>query len=157
MNRLLATIVSACAITMASLPASQAQAAEATPEAFKPYRMVGAWTFRNHNTAQQFGGAIEVSVVSRDADRTLRGLLSWDGRQTNDRCGTRTSAGDKPVEAELMRTENSYQISFRVNCAKGENPRQFNWVLTCDGKGECSERTAQPWGEGSRFLREVWN
>ena len=122
------------------------------PENFKPYDMVGNWKFVNSNTGANYGGDIEVVINSIDSKGIMHGLISYDGRQTNDQCGTKPLFTDKPVEAELIKSNEDYRVTFQVNCLKGITPRIFSWTLVCSDNGVCSQPIVQPWGKGAIVL-----
>ncbi len=125
------------------------------PISFQPYQLVGDWNFVNSNTGNKYGGNIEVDVKAMDSKGTMHGLISYDGRQTNDKCGTKPLFTDKPVEAEIVKSANDYRIAFQVNCSNGASPRLITWTLTCDDKGDCTEPEVAAWGRGRKLLREV--
>ena len=124
-------------------------------KSFEPYKLVGDWDFINSNTGRKFGGNIEVSIKSMEANGTMHGLISYDGRQTNDNCGTKPLFTDTPVEAEITKSANDYRIAFQVNCSSGISPRLITWTFTCDDKGDCKQPEVLAWGRGRKLLREV--
>jgi len=146
------TSVFAALITYAPFVAS-AQAG-AQPDGFKPVKLVGEWKFQNRETGVKYGGEIAIDILRAGGNGPMQGLLSYDGRQTNDKCSTRGLLSDTPVEAEIVKTQLGYQISFRLNCASGESPRQFTWNLSCGNDGVCSEPTSRPWGAGTITVGE---
>jgi hypothetical protein len=124
--------------------------AQGAPHAdgFKPVKLVGEWKFQNRETGVKYGGEIAIDILRTGGNGAMQGLLSYDGRQTNDKCSTRGLLSDTPVEAEVVKTQLGYQVTFRLNCASGESPRQFTWNLSCGSDGVCSEPTTRPWGVG---------
>lgn len=131
------------------------QTSDAGTKSFEPYKLVGDWNFVNSNTGTKYGGDIEVVVKAMEPNGTMHGLISYDGRQTNDKCGTKPLFTDKPVEAEITKSANDYRIAFQVNCSSGISPRLVTWTLTCDDKGDCTQPEVQSWGRGRKLLREV--
>lgn len=93
---------------------------------FKPYKLLGDWQFVNTNSGVKFGGGIEVIIESIDQKGVMRGRISYDGRQTNDKCGTKPLFTDTPVEAEINKRESEYNVSFQLNCSAGKSPRVFS-------------------------------
>ena len=85
----------------------------------------------------------------------MHGRVSYDGRQTNDKCGTKPLFTDAPVEAEMIMKESEYNVSFQVNCSTGKSPRVFSWKLTCGQDGACSQPSDSPWGKGTISLKEM--
>jgi len=128
--------------------------ASRTPNDFKPYKLVGNWQFVNSNTGRNYGGDIEVAITSIDGNGTMHGLISYDGRQTNDKCSTKELFADKPVEAEIIKANNDYRVTFQVNCLTGVSPRVISWTLTC-AEAICSMPEVLPWGKGAKVLRET--
>jgi hypothetical protein len=123
-------------------------------ESFKPYKLVGDWKFDNSNSGRHYGGDIEVSINSINTKGIMHGLISYDGRQTNDQCGTKKLFADKPVEAEIIKGANEYRVTFQVECLKGESPRIVSWTLVCDSGGVCTRPEVQPWGRGVLTLTD---
>ena len=134
------------------LVASACLAQDATPpnEVFKPFKLVGAWKFLNANTGASYGGDVEVAIDSIDGKGVMHGLTSYDGRQTNDKCSTKILFTDKPVEAEISKTDNGYRITFEVGCSTGK--RILSWTLVCTEGRVCSQPTVLPWGKGMLIL-----
>ena len=145
-----AVFVSAVAV----FPVVAQTAPQATPD-FKPYKLVGGWQFTNSNTGAKYGGDIEVAIESVDQKGVMRGRISYDGRQTNDKCGTKPLFTDTPVEAEITKKETDYNVSFQVNCSTGKSPRVFSWKLVCGQDGSCSQPSESAWGKGTTSLKEV--
>lgn len=123
------------------------------PEGFSPYELVGGWQFVNSSSGNKYGGDIRVKVNSMDKPGVMRGMISYDGRQLNDVCGTRGVFSDEPVEAEVIKSKGEYSISFRAKCLWGESPRLFSWTLVCEG-ATCSQPTVLPHGRGALTLTE---
>ena len=123
-------------------------------DTFKPYKLVGGWKFVNSSTGRNYGGDIEVEVSRVDEKGIMHGRISYDGRQSNDRCGTKPLFTDTPVEAEIVKLNKEYRITFQANCQVGVSPRTFSWTLLCDDDGVCSFPTALPWGNGVTTLTE---
>ncbi len=124
-----------------------AQDAASKPERFTPFELVGEWQFTNSGGVR-YGGDVKVAVTSIDGNSLMRGLVSYDGRQTNEKCGTRQLSGDEPVDAEVMKSGGQYRISFKMKCLRGESPRRFDWTLVCDG-ATCVQPTLAPNGKGA--------
>lgn len=143
----LVKIASICSVPLLLLSAAQAQA----PDEFRPFKLVGDWKFQNARSGVNYRGDIEVSVSSRDPNGVMRGSISYDGRQTNEKCSTRGLVNDTPVPAEIVRSDDTYRITFRVPCSVGESPRDMSWTLTCKG-GVCELPIIQPWGKGRTSL-----
>ncbi|MEJ8838081.1 hypothetical protein [Ramlibacter sp. AN1133] len=122
-------------------------------ESFTPYELVGDWQFINTNSGTKFGGDIKIKVDRIDNSGAMRGLISYDGRQMNDVCGTRGVFSDEPVEAEIIKSKDEYRISFMTKCVRGQNPRLFSWTLVCSG-AVCSQPTVLPHGKGVLTLTE---
>ena len=120
---------------------------------FRPYKLVGDWQFVSSVTGRHYGGDIEVTITSIDGNGTMRGQISYDGRQTNDQCSTKRLFIDKPAEAEIIKTANDYRVTFQVDCLHGVSPRIISWTLTCK-EGACSMPDVLPWGQGAKVLRE---
>jgi hypothetical protein len=124
------------------------------PDAFMPYKLVGGWQFQNEQTGVRYAGDIEVHVLSIDENGTMRGLISYDGRQSNDKCGTKALFTDVPVPAEIIKGDNEYRITFSTSCQVAPSPRTITWTLVCADDGVCSRPNVLPWGRGRTFLRE---
>jgi len=119
---------------------------------FRPYKLVGAWNFTNSNTGARYGGDVAVDIKSMESNGSMRGLLSYDGTQTNDRCSTKTLFSNDPVEAEVQKIDGGYRVWFALKCATGQN--QFGWTLACKD-GVCTLPQVLPHGKGETALREV--
>lgn len=139
-------------ITDAQLAESKADQ-PAKLENFSPYELVGNWQFVSSNSGTTYGGDIKVSVGSMDKSGAMRGMISYDGRQLNDACGTRGVFSDEPVDAEIIKSKGGYRISFMAKCLRGQSPRPFNWTLVCEG-ATCSRPTVEPHGRGALTLTE---
>jgi hypothetical protein len=120
---------------------------------FNPYELVGGWQFVNSNSGTKYGGEIKVKVNSLEKSGSMRGTISYDGRQLNDSCGTRGVFSDEPVEAEVIKLRDEYRISFMTKCSRGQSPRLFSWTLVCSG-ATCSQPTVLPHGKGVLTLTE---
>ena len=143
------------ALLCGSLTGLPSMAQDATQAAeFKPFQLVGGWEFLNANTGVKYGGAIEIAVNAVDSKGVMKGQISYDGRQTNDKCGTKTLFNDQPVEAEILKANANYRVTFQVPCTKGASPRIFSWTLACDGNGLCSQPTVVAHGRGTTFVKE---
>ena len=125
----------------------------ANSENFSPYELVGDWQFMNSNSGTKYGGDIKVRVNRLDKPGTMRGTISYDGRQLNDVCGTRGVFSDEPVEAEIIKSNDEYRISFMAKCLRGQSPRLFSWTLVCES-ATCSQPTVAPNGRGVLTLTE---
>lgn len=132
-----------------------ASATDALPkvESFVPYELVGEWQFVNSNSGAKYGGDIKVKVNSLEKPGSMRAVISYDGRQLNDICGTRGIFSDEPVEAEVVKLQDEYRISFMAKCMRGQSPRLFSWTLVCTGT-VCSQPTVLPHGKGVLTLTE---
>lgn len=130
-------------------------AADPSPKAegFVPYELVGGWQFVNSNSGAKFGGEIKVKVNSLEKSGSMRAVVSYDGRQLNDSCGTRGIFSDEPVEAEVVKLQDEYRISFMAKCLRGQSPRLFSWTLVCTD-AVCSQPTVLPHGKGVLTLTE---
>lgn len=128
--------------------------ASAPLESFKAVKLIGEWQFQNRETGVKYGGEITIEILRAASTGAMQGLVSYDGRQTNDKCSTRGLLSDTPAEAEVVNTQSGYQVAFRLKCASGESPRQFKWNLSCGSDGVCSEPTTRPWGTGIIYVRE---
>jgi hypothetical protein len=139
-----------------SLLSAVASAGELTPAsaAFKPFGLVGEWTFVSAESGRRYGGEIKVEVKTIDSVGVMRGSVSYDGRQTNDNCSTRGMFSDEPVDAEITKTNGGYQVSFTVKCSKGESPRLRRWGLTCEN-AVCTQPEILPHGKGAVTLKVV--
>lgn len=122
-------------------------------DAFAPYELVGDWHFTNSTSGRKYGGDVKVTIDSIDGAGVMRGKVSYDGRQTNDMCSTRGVFSDDPVPAEIIKADDSYRISFMVNCVKGQSPRLRSWTLVCEN-GICSRPEVLPHGSGRLALKE---
>ena len=140
-------------IAMSSILPAFADDKPQKAEDFRPYKLIGDWKFVNSNSGRNYGGDIEVTITSIDGNGIMRGRISYDGRQTNDQCSTKELFSDKPVEAEIIKTNNEYRITFQVNCSTGISPRVVSWTLVCE-QATCSRPDVQPWGKGLMVLRE---
>lgn len=123
------------------------------PESFRPYELVGDWQFVNTNSGTKYGGDIKLKVDSMDNSGAMRGVISYDGRQLNDVCGTRGVFSDEPVEAEILKSKDEYRISFMTKCLRGQSPRLVSWTLVCMG-AVCSQPTVLQHGKGVLTLTE---
>lgn len=123
-------------------------------EDFKPYKLAGDWKFVNSNTGVKYGGDVEVVINNMDSKGVLHGRISYDGRQTNDKCGTKALFTDKPVEAEIIKTNEGYRVTYEVPCSIGVSPRVFSRSLACTDHGICSQPEVLPWGKGVLSLTE---
>lgn len=151
MNSLARNFAFLCA-GLLSLPLAAQDAGKAAD--FKPFQLVGEWKFVNLNTGVNYGGAIEIDVNGIDGKGIMKGKISYDGRQTNDKCSTKTLFSDQPVEAEIIKANADYRVTFQVPCATGASPRIFSWTLVCDANGLCSQPTVLPHGKGATFVKE---
>jgi hypothetical protein len=124
------------------------------PDGFKPYRLVGGWQFQNEQTGVKYSGDIEVHVLSIDDKGGMRGQISYDGRQTNNKCGTKALFTDVPVPAEIIKGDKEYRVTFSTPCQVAPSPRTITWTLVCGDDGLCSRPEVLPWGKGTTFLRE---
>ena len=122
---------------------------------FKAYKLQGEWTFTNTRTGVNYGGPIEVQVNSIDAKGVMKGQISYDGRQTNDKCTTKALFNDVPVDVEVIKSGTEYRLAYRLNCSVSPSPRDFSMTLSCNAEGVCSQPTERPWGKGLISLREV--
>ena len=129
-----------------------AQESPAKAESFIPYELVGGWQFVN-NGGTKYSGDIKVKINSVDTTGAMRGMISYDGRQTNDVCGTRGVFSDEPVEAEIIKTKDEYKISFMTKCLRGVSPRLASWTLTCEG-ATCTQQDASTRVTGGKTLVE---
>ena len=120
---------------------------------FSPYELVGEWQFVNSRSGTKYGGDVKVKVNGIDKAGSMRGSISYDGRQLNDSCGTRGVFSDEPVDAEVIKSRDEYRISFMAKCARGQSPRLFSWTLVCSG-AVCSQPTVLPHGTGVLSLTE---
>lgn len=80
----------------------------ANADSFNPMQLVGEWKFQNRETGVKYGGEIAIDIVRAGSNGAMQGLLSYDGRQTNDNCSTRGLMSDTPVEAEIVKTQLGY-------------------------------------------------
>lgn len=122
-------------------------------ESFSPYELAGDWQFVNSNSGTKYGGDIKVKVNGIDKSGSMRGMISYDGRQLNDSCGTRGVFSDEPVEAEVIKLKDEYRVTFMAKCSRGQSPRLFSWTLACSG-AVCSQPTVLPHGRGVLTLTE---
>lgn len=152
MHREFVKLLSCILFVLISTPAC-AEDTSLKPEQFKPYELIGYWQFTNSGGVK-YGGDIKVKIASVDSASVMRGVVSYDGRQTNDKCGTRGISNDEPVDAEIRRVNGQYQVSFTLKCLRGESPRPFNWTLVCEGT-TCSQPTVAPNGTGAVTLTEM--
>jgi hypothetical protein len=113
----------------------------------------GEWAFQNTQTKVKYGGPFEVYSISEAAPGRYAVRVSYDGRETNDKCSTRGPLRDTPVEGVLSRSEGGYDLEFKLICPFGQSPRLFQYSLKCDAAGVCMQGTSRPWGEG--FVRLV--
>ena len=120
----------------------------------KPFQLVGEWTFTNSSTGQRFGGAVLVKALRAEGG-SFRGTVSYDGRQTNDGCSTRGFFSDEPVEAEIVKSQDSYRVFATLNCLRGETPRKHSFTFVCR-EGVCSQPLANSTGTGAIELRETF-
>jgi hypothetical protein len=120
---------------------------------FKPYELVGDWSFTNSNTGVHFKGDVKVMLTSVDSSGVMRGKISYDGRQTNDACSTRGVFSDTPIDVEATKTPNEYRLVFSIKCASGESPRRREWTLVCEND-VCTRPLVLPHGQGRLALRE---
>lgn len=146
--------ISAYIAALLCSPAVASAQASSQSEGFKPVKLVGEWQFQNRETGVKYGGEIAIDILRAGSTGAMQGLVSYDGRQTNDKCSTRGLLSDNPAEAEVVKTQLGYQVAFRLKCASGESPRQFKWNLSCGSDGVCSEPTTRPWGTGIISVRE---
>ena len=153
MNKFLSRVV---LVLLATISAAISSADEKIqgPENFKPYKLVGGWKFVNSNTGANYGGDIELRINSVDDKGIMHGLISYDGRQTNDKCGTKPLFKDTPVEAEIIKSNKEYRITFQVPCPIGTSPKTFSLTFLCSDDGSCSYPTVLPWGKGVTTLTE---
>ncbi|MCV2357625.1 hypothetical protein LNV08_01400 [Paucibacter sp. TC2R-5] len=126
---------------------------QADLENFKPYELVGDWIFLNSSSGTKYGGDVAVKIDKLDKLGTMRGMISYDGRQLNDACGTRGVLSDEPVAAEIIKSRDEYRISFMTKCLRGQSPRLFSWTLVCD-TASCTQPTVLPHGRGVLTLTE---
>jgi hypothetical protein len=139
----------------AAVPLS-ALGGEGNPDqGFKPFKLTGNWKFVNSNTGVNYGGDIEVAIESVDPTGIMHGHISYDGRQTDDQCGTKPLFVDTPVEAEVMKRGNEYRVSYSVKCLKGESPRRRSLTVVCGEDGVCSSPKpfVLAWGTGMTVLK----
>lgn len=132
---------------------ASAQEQKGSPDQFKPFKMSGEWTFVGSNSGRKYGGNASLDVKEIDGSGKMRGMVSFDGRQTNDNCSTRGVFSDEPVQAEVLKTPSGYLVSFMLNCLKGESPRSRTWELTC-ASGVCTRPEVLPHGNGVLTLKE---
>lgn len=121
---------------------------------FKPYKLVGDWKFKNKNTGQSFNGDIEIAINSIDSKNIMHGFASYDGRQNNEKCGTKSLFTDKPVEVEIIKTTEGYRIAFENPCSIGISPRMRSFTLMCDISGICINPNVTDSGNGVTTLTE---
>lgn len=141
-----------CILLVLICAPARAQDANLKPEQFMPFELVGVWHFTNSHGVK-YGGDVRVKVASMNDTSVMRGVVSYDGRETNDKCGTRGIATDEPVSAEIRKSNDQYRISFNLKCLSGASPRPFNWILVCEG-ATCSQSTVAPNGAGAITLTE---
>jgi hypothetical protein len=130
-----------------------AQAQKGSADQFKPFKMSGEWTFVSSNTGRKYGGDASLDVKEIDGGGKMRGIVSFDGRQTNDNCSTKGVFSDEPAQAEVLKTPSGYLVSFMLNCSRGESPRSRTWELTCES-GVCTRPEVLPNGKGMLTLKE---
>lgn len=139
--------------TLMSLAAAVATAQTAADSS--SLRLVGDWSFQNTQTKVKYGGAFEVVATSEPSPGRHAVRVTYDGRETNDRCSTKTALGETPVDGVLVKTDKGYDLEFILICPMGPSPRPFKYSLTCDPQGTCTQATARPWGEGLvRLVRQ---
>ena len=146
---------SALAVLLVCSPFVASSQGGVQPASFKPLKLVGEWKFQNRETGVKYGGAIAIDLLNVLANGSIKSLVSYDGRQTNDKCSTRGLIADTPVDAEVVKTPLGYQVTFQLKCSIGESPRPFTWNLSCASDGVCSEPTTRPWGTGAIAVSET--
>ena len=127
--------------------------AQESAATFKPYALNGRWQFTNSQTRVTYGGDIKVQTKSINSTGVMRGVISYDGRQTNDNCSTRGVFSDTAVDADLTKTEKGYKISFKLSCVGGESPRAYDWTLLCKANASL-QTTALAHGNSEISLTE---
>ena len=121
---------------------------------FKPYKLTGSWSFQNARTGQGYGGAVEVSADSIDDKGIVKGMISYDGRQLNDRCTTKPAFTDKPVPVEITKLPTGMRLDFQLECAIGPSPKLFSQNYTCSAQGVCTSPMGNSNGSGAVTLTE---
>ena len=123
-------------------------------EEFRPFKLEGDWKFTNTNTGSSFGGDVQVDVERVDEKGVMWGKASYDGRQTNDKCGTRALFKDEPAEAEIVKVTNGYRVTYEAKCSVGRSPRTVSLTLACSADGICIRNDELPHGKGVLRLQE---
>jgi hypothetical protein len=136
------------------LLASTLAGAQSAPEPeFRPSTLAGEWKLEEFQTGIRHSGEVRIELQRREG-HVIQGLVSFDGRQTQYKCGTRGFASDTPVPAEIVKDATGYSVSFELRCTVGAPSRRFLWYLTCRPDGECRETAGFPWGPAVVTVRE---
>lgn len=114
-----------------------------------PVRLTGKWTFTSSSSLRHYGGDIVLRLAAAEPDGTRRGWVSYDGRQTNDRCSTKSGfSADEPVDASASFEGSALIVQFLLRCPIGESPRAFKWTLVRGEDGSYAEELAHMNGSG---------
>lgn len=117
---------------------------------------VGRWDFKNSQSGQTFGGDMKIVLqekqVSSEPDvDVFKGKLSFDGRETNDKCGTVSTFGkDTPVDVLWEQKGDDVVLSYKVPCPT-QDPRVVTKRFTARSDGIVREYSLQ-WGKGLEKL-----
>jgi hypothetical protein len=82
----------------------------------------GEWTFKNHNTGQLFGGKMKAVLSEKMPESepgviAYKGFYSYDGRQTNEKCGTYGVFGsDTPVPLIWSQKSPEVVLTYELDC-----------------------------------------
>lgn len=118
---------------------------------------VGRWDFKNSQTGMKFGGDMKIVLKEKlptpEQDiLTYKGKISFDGRETNDKCGTVGSfGGDTPVDVLWEQKGDDVILSYRVPCAVKDPVTVTKRFKYSDGS--ITYEYARAWGTGLEKLR----
>jgi hypothetical protein len=116
----------------------------------------GRWDFTNTQNGKTFGGEMKVALLERlsssESDvEAFKGKLSFDGRQTNDKCGTFSGFGsDKPVDLLWEQKSDDVVLTYKLPCPI-KDPVTQTRRFKLQGKSLVREY-ALPWGKGVEQL-----
>jgi len=130
--------------------------AEGSHAFFEPLTYAGRWDFKNSQSGQMFGGEMKVVLHEKLASsepevEVFKGRLSFDGRQTNSKCGTVSTFGkDTPVDVLWEQKGEVVVLSYILPCVPNDPVKQSR-RFTLQGMGIVREY-ALPWGQGLEKL-----
>lgn len=136
------------------LASGAAAAQDMKAGAFQPITLAGDWKLQDAQRGARLGGDIRIELLRKEGD-TIHGTVSYDGRQSLYKCGTRGFASDTPVPAEIWKDEAGYTVSFQLRCAVGVSQRKVLLQLACGSDGACTQTAPFPWGTQVITVREA--